>query len=166
MAAISAQQSVEWLDEMEPLDRIAEPLQRRAAQLLGRYRPWLRGDWLGHPLHPALTDLPIGFWTAAFVLDFTGKRQRRAADLMVALGVVTAVPTAAAGLADWSAMEDPKRRSGLIHAAANLAATAIYTASLVARLRGHRLKGVALALLGSALATAGGYLGGHLVFDK
>ena len=29
------------------------------------------GRWLGHPLHPALSDLPIGFWAGSMLLDLT-----------------------------------------------------------------------------------------------
>ena len=51
----------------EGLDGVAHAMPSRARSVLG-------GDWLGHPLHPLLTDLPIGFWTSSFVLDFAGKR--------------------------------------------------------------------------------------------
>ena len=127
----------------------------------------LHGVWLGHPLHPALTDLPIGFWTSAFVLDLVGGRPARpAADALVGVGVATALPTAAAGLADWSDMDKPERRSGLVHAAANVAATALYGLSYLARRRGHRTGGVMLGLAGATAATAGAFLGGHLAYRR
>ena len=71
--------------------------------------------WLGHPLHPLLTDLPIGFWTSAFVLDLVGgPGSRDASRQLVAWGVVSAVPTAAAGLADWPGLDraGPAHRAG------------------------------------------------------
>ncbi len=160
---------VERLAATEELDRVVRPAQERVKRLLprGRLKDALHGVWLGHPLHPPLTDLPIGFWTSAFVLDlFGGRRAQPAADALVGIGVATALPTAAAGLADWSELDDPERRIGLVHAASNVAATALYATSFVARRRGHRGVGVALGLAAASAATIGGYLGGHLTFRR
>jgi uncharacterized membrane protein len=115
-------------------------------------------------LHPVLTDLPIGFWTSAWVLDFGGRRTRGAADAMVAAGLLCAIPTVAAGLADWTERDRVERRVGLVHMGANGLATLFYAASLAARRRRHRLRGIALSWAGAAAATAGGYLGGRLAF--
>jgi uncharacterized membrane protein len=150
----------------ERLDRFVEPFSRFADRVLERddVRGVLAGDWLGHPLHPALTDLPIGFWTSAFALDLAGNRSRRAADLMVAAGLLSVLPTAAAGLADWRDRDREGRRLGVVHAAGNVVASAFYALSLGHRMRGHRLRGVGLGLAGAAAATASAYLGGHLAF--
>ncbi len=159
----------ERLETVDALDRVGRPVEQVASKLLprGGVKDALHGVWLGHPLHPALTDLPIGFWTSAFVLDLAGGRRARAAtDALIGLGVLTAVPTAAAGLADWSELNQPERRSGLVHAAANVTATALYGLSLLARLRGRRSTGVALAMAGATAATVGGFLGGHLAFRR
>src|SRR3954449_5369192 len=53
------------------LDRVAGRLDGGAAG------PWLRGEWLGHALHPLLTDLPLGCWLSAGVLDVLGGRGAR-----------------------------------------------------------------------------------------
>jgi nitrite reductase/ring-hydroxylating ferredoxin subunit/uncharacterized membrane protein len=159
----------ERLEAIEALDRVADPLYARAAALLppGEIKDALHGVWLGHPLHPVLTDLPIGFWTSSFVLDLVGGRRSRAAsDALVGWGVVCAVPTAVAGLADWSALDRPERRAGAVHAIANVAATGLYALSFMARRRGWRLGGVALGLVGATAATVGGFLGGHLVYRR
>lgn len=149
----------EHLDGLVALGRVA------AERLPHSVRPALRGDWLGHPLHPMLTDLPIGFWTSAFVLDLLPTRRTdRVATLMVGLGVASSLPTAAAGLADWTTLSRARQRVGSVHAVANLVATALYAASLTHRVRGARVRGIALALAGATAATAGGYLGGHLAF--
>ncbi|MGH9136367.1 MAG: DUF2231 domain-containing protein, partial [Acidimicrobiales bacterium] len=127
----------------------------------------LRGEWLGHPLHPALTDLPIGFWTSAFVLDLVGGRGNRgAADFLVAAGLLSVPPTAAAGVADWTQLSGDDRQIGLVHAASNTTATLLYLASFVARRRGRRARGVLLGLAGATAATVGGYLGGYLVYRR
>jgi len=153
----------------EGLDRYVEPAHRavQAALPRGPLRDALQGAWLGHALHPLLTDLPIGFWTSSWVLDIVGgPASRGAADRLVGLGVLSAAPTVVAGLADWSELGRPERRVGAVHAAANAAATGLYALSWVARRRGRRATGVALGMAGAAAATVGGYLGGHLVFRR
>jgi nitrite reductase/ring-hydroxylating ferredoxin subunit/uncharacterized membrane protein len=159
----------EQIEGTEALDQVVRPAHRLVTSALpkGPAKDLLHGVWLGHPLHPLLTDLPIGFWTSAWTLDLIGgKRSRPAADLLVGLGVLAALPTAASGVADWSELNDPERRTGLVHAVANLAATGLYALSLVQRLRGKRFAGVALGMAGAGAATVGGFLGGHLSFRR
>jgi predicted membrane protein DUF2231 len=128
-------------------------------------RNLLSGTDLGHPLHPMLTDLPIGAWVMSALLDAAGgPAAGGAADLLVTAGVVAAVPTAAAGLNDWSDTAGPETRVGLVHAALNTTALSLYLASLAARARGRRRGGQALALAGLGVLLGGGYLGGHLCF--
>ncbi len=127
----------------------------------------LSGSWLGHPLHPLLTDLPIGAWTGAVFLDLAGgRRSRPAADALVAAGIAAALPTAVSGLSDWSDLGRREQRVGVVHAAANHVALGLWTASLAARRRGNRTGGVALGLLGAAAVAVGGYLGGHLSYGR
>ena len=69
------------------------------------------GRWLGHPLHPALSDLPIGLWTGALILDVTDRdpapgRRLDPAGLFSAAGIVAAVATAATGVVDWTVSDD------------------------------------------------------------
>lgn len=159
----------ERLEATAWLDAVIDPVARAAASVLprGPLKDGLHGVWLGHPLHPLLTDLPIGFWTSAWVLDLVGGRKSaKAAEKLMAFGVVSALPTAAAGLADWSELNTPERRSGAVHAAANLFATVLYATSYLARRRGRRGRGIALGMVGAAAATAGGFLGGHLSFRR
>lgn len=125
----------------------------------------LRGDLIGHAVHPALTDLPIGCWTSAMLVDLIGGRAGRlAARRLVALGVLFVVPTVATGLVDISRSEEPARRVGVVHASANALATVLFALSWRARRRGHQARGVALSGVGAAVATVGGMLGGHLAF--
>lgn len=156
---------LERQEALDPLiDRIADVVRTALPPEAARTRA-LQGEWLGHPLHPMLTDLPIGCWTSAWVLDLVGgERSQPAADLFVGLGVVSAVPTALAGWADWSTLPTPARRVGVVHVAAIAAATGLYAGSWVARRRGARTTGVVLGHLGATVATVGGYLGGHLAF--
>ena len=123
----------------------------------------LRDASLGHSWHPTLTDLPLGSWTSASLLDLLGGRgSRRGATVLVGIGVASAVPTALTGFADWTELDEREQRVGIVHALGNDVAIALFAGSLLARVRGQHGRGVRLALLGN-LATAGaGYLGGYL----
>ena len=160
---------VQRLGMTERLDRVADPVAAKVAEVVGRggLKDALSGTWLGHPLHPMLTDLPIGFWTSSFMLDLVGgKAGRRASKRLLGLGIVAALPTAAAGLSDWSDTIGEERRIGTAHAASNLAALTLYSLSWRARRRGSWGKGAALGFLGAGAASVGGYLGAHLVYRK
>jgi nitrite reductase/ring-hydroxylating ferredoxin subunit/uncharacterized membrane protein len=133
----------------------------------GPVKDLLSGTWLGHPLHPVLTDIPIGAWTSAFFLDVVGgERAADAARTLVGLGVIAAVPTAVSGWSDWADTDGEERTVGLSHAIGNVVATALYGASWLARKCGRRGLGIALAMAGSGMATGTAYLGGHLVYGR
>jgi nitrite reductase/ring-hydroxylating ferredoxin subunit/uncharacterized membrane protein len=158
---------VHRLATAEGLDRLGKPAASAVAKVVGRdpIKSLLSGTWIGHPLHPMLTDLPIGFWTSAWVLDVVGgKRSRPAAQRLIGLGILSAVPTAASGLSDWSDTIGDERRIGTAHALANGGALVLYSLSWLARREGRQGWGLVLGWLGAGAATAGGYLGGHLVF--
>ena len=152
----------------------AKSLDELAGKLVGVVGPAVRprlvknalsGTWLGHRFHPLLVPLPIGFWSGALIFDLIATRRARwAADVLVGSGVVTAVPTAAAGLSDWADAEPEGRRVGLVHLSCNTLALVCYSASLAARLLGRRKAGVGLGLAGAAAISVGGYLGGHLSY--
>ena len=143
---------------------MAATISERSARQRGRLADLARGGPLGHPLHPALTDLPIGFWTSSFVLDLVGgRRSASVARSFVGLGVVSAVPTIATGIADLPTLSQEKRRVAVVHAVANVTATVLYVASWRTR-RHSRAAGVTVGLVAAAAATVGGYLGGWLAF--
>jgi len=157
------------IGRVEALDRIAEPLGKAAKKLLprGALKDALSGTWLGHPLHPLLTDIPIGSFTSASILDLIGgRRAQPAANALVAVGVLSTAPTAAAGLADWSDTFGSARRIGVVHATTNIVGVSLYTMSFFARRRGNRACAAALGLLGMSVMSVGGYLGGHLTFVR
>ena len=123
----------------------------------------LVGTWLGHKLHPVLTDLPIGAWTMAAALDVTaGPSGATAARRLVGLGVLATLPVAATGATDWSVSYGAGQRVGAVHALTNVTATAVQTASWLARRRGRRATGMALSGAALGLTIFAGYLGGHL----
>lgn len=129
------------------------------------------GRWVGHPLHPALSDLPIGLWTGVVVLDATDRdpaprRGIDAAGMLSAAGILAAGATALTGLADWTVSNDQDRRAGLFHGLLNTVALGLQGASLGTRMAGHRGSARALGAAGLTVTAAAGYLGGHLVFSK
>src|SRR5436190_23155970 len=132
------------------LDQIAEPLSKGIRNAYGsagaagrQLKNAVHGVWLGHPLHPVLTDLPLGAWATALVFDAaegaTGDRVcARAADLAVGIGVAGAVGAAVTGLTDWSETDGRAKRLGLVHGLLNLSATSLYATSLAMRRNGER----------------------------
>src|SRR5215472_16508358 len=128
------------LEHAEPLDRVTQPLAeaiRRGLPTGGRADA-LHGVWLGQPVHPALVALP--------------------------LGLAGTLPAAAAGLADYASLHREQQRVGLVHAASGAGASALFAASLLARMAGRDNGGRLLALGGLAAVTTGGFLGRHLAF--
>ena len=122
----------------------------------------LRSGLIGHALHPLLTDLPLGCWTAATILDLRGRRQDRgAARSLVGAGLAAVAPTVVTGLAEWARADAKAQRVGAVHGILNGVATSLYLASFVLRPRRHAA-GVALALAGATVTGVSGYLGGHL----
>ncbi|MGN6474147.1 MAG: Rieske 2Fe-2S domain-containing protein [Mycobacteriales bacterium] len=137
----------------------------RSALKPGATRDALHGVWLGHPLHPLLTHIPIGMWSAAAVVDLTPGGGPTAAGL-IATGCAAYVPTIAAGWTDWSELDEPQQRVGLVHAAAAATAFTCYVGSLAARARGRHWQGRAWSFAGLAFVTATGYLGAHLSYRQ
>lgn len=163
---------VEAIEKQEGwLDPIAEAVQDALTAVLEAggdgarsFKSLLNGTFLGHPLHAALSDAPVGLWLAGLALDAIGAR--RGADAAVTTGVIAAVPTALAGAADWHDTGGRDRRVGLVHAIVNSAALVLYVGSIVARRRGARRLGVGLSTTGFALTLGGAYLGGDMVYRQ
>ena len=159
---LRAMQAIEDTDELDYLVDLEQPAANALLASSFRRR-LLQGQSLGHPVHPPLTDLPIGFWLSSTVLDLGGASCERGADRLLALGIVSALPTALTGLADWGTADQTTQRVGVVHAAANSVALMLYVTSLVQRRRGRRRSGVVLSLLAGAFLGTGGFLGGHLM---
>ncbi|MGH9414208.1 MAG: DUF2231 domain-containing protein [Terriglobales bacterium] len=168
LADAAARQS--WLD---PVDHALDGAIAATRDRLGSRRDtvagWLHGDPLGHPLHVMLTDVPLGAWTTAMVFDRLAGRSGRepwdaAARGAVVIGIVGALASAVAGLADWHrlAQHEP-RRIGLVHGTLNTLGLAAFAASWWRRRQsGH---GRRSGLVGYALAIAAAQLGGSLVYQ-
>lgn len=170
-------EQVGYLERDERLD----PLVKRVGDLVHAALPEapgirdaLHGVWLGHPLHPVLTDATFGLFTGGVVLDWIGgARSHAAADKLLVLGLLSVPATVLTGATDWDGLategradSGPARRVGLVHAAANVAGTAFMVLSWLARRGGARGLGRVLALLGFSAMSGGAYLGGHLAYRQ
>lgn len=158
------------LAEASWLDRPAGALQHGVGRVVpagSARKDALSGTWLGHALHPMLTDIVVGAWTSALLLDLAGGQQAQpAADALVAAGVLAALPTAASGLADWADTQGRARRIGAVHAAGNAVALVLNGLSLGARRRGDRTAARALSGAGFGAAAFSAWLGGHLSYAE
>lgn len=160
---------IERIEQNPTLDKVAAPVVSNASKLVKPTvtRNLLSGTALGHPAHPMLTDLPIGAWGSAVLLDLVGGvRARPAADLLVKAGIVSALPAIATGLNDLSDTYGPETRVGIVHAGSVAAGVVAFTLSARCRGRGNRGRAKFLGLLGMGAVAAGGFLGGHLSFTK
>lgn len=161
---------VRTIARLEALDGPGEKLAKKARELIkpGPVKDVLSGSRLGHALHPMLTDVTIGTFMSALLLDWLGgERSQPAADRLIGLGLLSTPATVAAGYSDWgdsTVGNPPVQRVGLVHAASNALGSSLFAASWLARRRGR--SGRLLALAGGAALGAGGYLGGHLSFGE
>lgn len=170
MEPVALEKITAAIEGLAALDRVAEPLQRgvrKAVPQQSQLKDVLSGTWLRHPLHPPLTDVVVGAWTSALLLDvFGGEGGRDSADRLVGVGVLAALPTAAAGLSDWAELRGGTRRVGIVHAAGNVSALLLNASSWSARRSGNRSLGIALSTLGYGIASFSAWLGGHLSFAR
>lgn len=176
MFRMGAEQLARAIGEQEWLDDLATPLQeaiRKLFEAAGRggseAKKFLHGSLLGHPLHPALIDLPLGSWTLAAIFDTIelagGGSRGKAADQAIGIGLIGAVAAALAGFTDWSETDAHAKRIGLTHGVMNLTATSLYATSLLVR-RHSRTKGISLGLMAFGVALSAAWLGGHLTYGE
>jgi hypothetical protein len=163
---------VRWTRRLEDATALDGPVRAlepsvRALFGTGARARVLRGDWLGHAVHPVLTDLVIGTWTSATVLDLVGGRDSsEPAKRLIGVGLLAVGTTAWTGWAEWSAAGSRDKRVGLVHAVTNGVAIGVYASSWIARKGGRHGAGTKLALTGAAVSGIGAYLGGHLATTR
>jgi nitrite reductase/ring-hydroxylating ferredoxin subunit/uncharacterized membrane protein len=170
--------TIDIIAQQDWLDRAADAVQpavkdtfKSGGEAGQEIKDFLHGTWLGHPLHPVITDVPIGAWTTAAVLDglelLGQEKYAPGADAAIAVGLAGAVGAAITGITDWSETHGKSRKIGLMHGILNGGATLLYATSFVLRRRENsRGTAIGLAMLGYGVAGAAAYLGGHLVFGE
>lgn len=162
-------------------ERLSDSLQGLIQKILGgseksprRLKSFLNGTWLGHPLHPLLTDIPIAAWVLTAVFDIIWLFSRSSwsgygAFVSVIVGLLAALAAAITGLTDWSDTYGAERRVGLNHALFNTVALLFYLVSFLLRLLagpGDTIIAAILGFVGLVSVTYAGYLGGDMVFTK
>ncbi|MBF8190942.1 Rieske 2Fe-2S domain-containing protein [Nonomuraea sp. K274] len=155
------------LEKSKAMDRPVRALAKTVRRRVGRglLRDVLHGVPMGEPLHPPLATVSLGCWLSTAVLD-VARADPRAARLLLATGIANALPTAAAGLTDWSSLHREQQRVGFVHMLANMTALGLFSASLLARVGGHERPGRMLSFAGLAVGGLGAYLGGHLAYRQ
>ena len=156
------------VEDRATIDGPAGALAPLAALAKGRgvWRRVVTGQVVGHAAHPFLTDLPIGFWTSASLLDVAGgPGAAGAARRLVAAGLASAPAAVLTGLAEYDGLGVRQRRVAAVHASLNTASLVLYAASWAVRPR-RRALGVALALGGLSVSGVSAYLGGHLAIAE
>ena len=168
----------EYVENQTWLDVLSNPFQSWLLKLFGqpgepnrKIKNLLNGTWLGHAIHPILTDIPLGAWTGTTLLDIAAlagenKGIEDSADLTLVLGLLGASGAAVTGVTDWSDLDGTDRRVGMMHGLLNGSITVMYLVSLIMRRTGQRRAGVALSTLGYLASLFSAYLGGEMVFAK
>lgn len=155
------------IEKDERLDPAVSRLKRLAERIPpGPVRDVLHGVQLGHPAHPIMVHLPMGSWMAAVLLDTLPGEHRRSAHTLVNIGLLTSLPAAVSGLADWSQQHERQQRVGVVHAAANGMGALLFGASSLARTKGLDTWGKALALAGLGTVGLSGAWGGHIAYYR
>lgn len=157
-------------EALDPVSDLVQAATRAAVAAIPRpLQNVLDGKFMGVPLHPALTDVPVGAWTAGVAFDSIdgaadSDAVRNAADGALLIGVLGAVPAALTGMNDWSHLRGEPKRVGTVHALLNATALGLNVASLALRRAGRRDLGRALS--GVAFLSSGfsAHLGGELSY--
>ncbi|HEV7129452.1 MAG TPA: DUF2231 domain-containing protein [Ktedonobacterales bacterium] len=165
-------------------ERLYDGTQHLIAGLVGArrkpprlFKSLLNGTWLGHPLHPLLTDVPVAAWVLTGLFDIiwliapaTNAWAARAAEVTVLAGLVGAAGAIATGLTDWSDTYGRERSVGFLHGLFNIIAFGLYLASAILRFTlaasGETLLGAVLGFIGLAVMAYAAYLGGDMVFTQ
>lgn len=167
-----------FLESQRWLEGLADALQKAIGWSYDRLgvpgrglATFLHGTWLGHPLHPLITDVPVGAWTVGVLVDIIylvnrGHGFAISADIIIAAGLVAALGAAVTGFTDWRWTVDRERRTGLAHGLLNSAAILLYAASLGLRLSGgSRISAIVISWVGYVVLSVAAYLGGELTFN-
>lgn len=169
---INYAESPEWIENVA---ESIQPVVLNAFESMGNtgkaVKNFLHGTWLGHPLHPLLTDIPLGAYTTVAIMDFMelcGNQDVSAgADAALGIGLTGAAGAAVTGTADWTGTNGQNRRIGLMHATMNIGATLLNTASFILRKKkSNRKLAMSLSFAAYGVTTLAAYLGGHLVYGQ
>src|SRR6266436_7374425 len=142
-------------------------------------KDFLEGKPLRHPLHPMLVHFPIGLFILSFILDLASLAFPSVPNLVrdsfyaMLVGTITALIAAVPGFVDYTDIrsDHPAKRTATAHMTLNLIVVALYGINLGVRsssLVDPKISfgPLILSLVGVALLSVSGYLGGRLVYDE
>jgi nitrite reductase/ring-hydroxylating ferredoxin subunit/uncharacterized membrane protein len=131
---------------------------------IGPIRDLLNGRWLGHPLHAASTDLPIGLLLGVVILDLLG--QTAAADIVLVATIVTMLLSALSGLADYADTNGTALTRATLHSTLMVIALVLLVISALLRWGDptDRTVPIAISIIGFLLVLAGAFVGGDVVY--
>ena len=170
MAQTLMQRIVEALPFLDDIGEAVQPEVQKAVDAGGTTaRNVLDGVWFEAPLHPVMTDVPIGAWTTALVFDgldlATGKKPlQHAADASLAFGTLGAFGAALTGLSDWRYLSGGSRKMGVAHGLLNTIGLLLSIVSLVQRATGRRNAARLTFLTGYSISGMAAHLGGELSY--
>ncbi len=162
-------------------ERLSDALQHIIQVIVGsnrkpprRLKSLLNGTWFGHPLHPAITDVPVTAWVLTALFDVIwlithSTWSAYASFVTVIVGLLGALGAIVTGLTDWSDTYGSERSVGFNHALFNSLATLLYFISFVLRLTagpGDTISAAIIGFIGLASVSYAAYLGGEMVFAK
>jgi len=158
-------------DQLQHIIQVAIGAHRKPPR---RFKSLLNGTWFGHPLHPAITDVPVTTWMLTAIFDIIWLITHTTwaaygAFVTIIVGLLGALGAIVTGLTGWSDTYGPERRVGLNHALFNALATLLYLASFVLRLvngPGDSNVAAILGFIGLVSVIYAAYLGGEMVFTK
>jgi nitrite reductase/ring-hydroxylating ferredoxin subunit/uncharacterized membrane protein len=166
-----------WIDGQGWLDGLADTVQgwvNAVFKIPG-------GQWLedvlhgskplGHPLHPALTDIPLGAFAVMFLADwlslFTRVIPGSVGTFALIVGILAMLAAAVTGLADYTETFGSERRWASAHALTMITVLVAMVVSLILRYQPSATLffwGIVVSSLAFFLSLFGGFLGGHLSF--
>ena len=145
---------------------------------MNRLLDFLKGKWLGHPLHPILVHVPMAMWPGALIFDLLSKWQIggnamvRLSFCAIVFGLLASLLAVPAGVVDWSGIkkEKPAWKIGLYHMILNLLVGLLFAINLGLRVQTFREASTVagapllLSILGTALLIGSAYLGGMMTY--
>lgn len=175
---MSSKSLMKIIDDQQWLENAGEAIQpailntfKAGGKTGNDIKNFLHGKWLGHALHPMITDVPIGAWTTAVALDMMelcgSDKYKAGADAAVTIGLAGAAGSAVTGLTDWTGTTQIERKAGLAHALLNIGATALFlTSAILRKNEKSRKTAISLSILSYCITTASAYIGGNLVYNQ
>jgi nitrite reductase/ring-hydroxylating ferredoxin subunit len=132
---------------------------------LGPIKDFLHGTWLGHPVHAAATDIPIGALLLTVVLDLLN--QRAAADIALVVTILFMLAAAVSGAADYVDTDGTARARATVHSSVMVVALVVLLISLFLRAGdpADRTIPVVLGIVGFLLVNVGAWVGGDVVYQ-